>query len=848
MVCCGLDSYKEHSGEEPSHACKADAEDVQDVDEFVASLLPKLTLEEKVDVMTGHDMWRNRPLPQHGLRSLRMTDGPHGARGGELGCEDGSASFPCEAALGATFDEDLIFRIGQQLGSEATRKGCNILLAPTVNLQRVPNSGRHFECFSEDPHLTSRCSVAYVRGVQSRGVGCVVKHFAGNDQELNRTLASSEISERALRELYLPPFEAAVKEAQVAGVMTGYNKLGGVYCASSEWLLTRLLRDEWAFRGFVVSDWYGNRATAESCRAGLNLEMPGMQPQFYGALLAAAARDGQVSEVDIDRACAPMLAAMARFASTSKQLPSPPGPLSDEVRVLCREAVAASCVLLKNDGPAALPFDLRSAALGTAFEAGRRPALAVLGSSARETATQGGGSARVVPAGEGHASILDCLSCACKARGADVVFEVGDVWNPPADGPHLLGMDRAGRRRERSKFLLRVADSAVSIFGLFSQSKMLGPMIRPISSRVRDWLTQEVQNPIAETLGANDAEMARVRAAVRTPAIERAALAARNADFAVVVVGTDGFLETEGEDMRDIMLPGYQDALVAAVAEAREGLGNWAVVLNCGSPKDISAWIDKAPCVLACWFGGQELGPAVTDVLLGVAEPGGRLPQEWPRSYGDCSVARAQNGATGKAPTVIRYNEGLMLGYRSRGGDSPPPRFPFGFGLSYSGAFEYTNFSAHFDLAEPDHPRLEVSVDVALRALAHTGSTRPPGQEVVQLYLRVPSCGEGLRLICGVLRGFRKLGGFEAGAAPQRATFRLGGRDLSCWSKDSEGDAGHWAVTSGELEVSVGASSCDLRCKALLALLPEVAAAAEREANGNACDRGETLRNGSQQM
>ena len=250
----------------------------RDLDALIASL----TLDEKAALTAGADNWATAAVERAGIPGVRMTDGPNGARGSSvLGAGEATAvCIPCGSALGATWNPGLIERLGALLGEEALTKGCRILLAPTLNLHRSPLAGRNFECFSEDPLLAGRAAAAYVRGVQSRDVATTPKHLAGNEAELDRYTMSSVIDERALRELYLVPFELAVREGGALGVMTAYNRLNGGYCTEDEALLSGVLRDEWGFEGFVVSDWFGLASTEASPRAGLDLEMPGPAPRL----------------------------------------------------------------------------------------------------------------------------------------------------------------------------------------------------------------------------------------------------------------------------------------------------------------------------------------------------------------------------------------------------------------------------------------------------------------------------------------------------------------------------------------------------------------------------------------
>ena len=268
------------------------------LEDRIDTLLAQLTLDEKVAMTAGSGICHTTGVERLGIPRLKVTDGPNGARGAALEGAT-SACFPCGTALAATWNSELVFEVGAELGNEVKSKGAQVLLAPTVNIHRSPLAGRNFECSSEDPYLSARMAVAFIQGVASRGAGTSVKHFVCNDSEFERMSISSEVGERALREIYLPPFEAAVREAGTWSVMAAYNAVNGVAASDHERLLTRVLKQEWGFDGFVVSDWFGTKSTIGAANAGLDLEMPG-PPQQRGPKLLAAVREGQVGESAID--------------------------------------------------------------------------------------------------------------------------------------------------------------------------------------------------------------------------------------------------------------------------------------------------------------------------------------------------------------------------------------------------------------------------------------------------------------------------------------------------------------------------------------------------------------------
>src|ERR671933_1356621 len=260
--------------------------------DHIDHLVDQLTLEEQVSLLAGAALWRTVAIPRLDIPPLKVSDGPAGARGGAFQGGTKTAAFPVGIVLGSSWNVDLLREVGRLLARETVDKGAGVLLAPTVNLFRSTLNGRNFESYAEDPFLTAKLGAAYIQGLQAEGVAATVKHYAGNESEYQRYTISSDIPERALRELYLRPFEMAVKDGGTWAVMSGYNKLDGTYCGENKRLLTDILRDEWRFDGLVMSDWGGTHSAGESVRAGLDLEMPG----------PARARANLLAEAEADEA------------------------------------------------------------------------------------------------------------------------------------------------------------------------------------------------------------------------------------------------------------------------------------------------------------------------------------------------------------------------------------------------------------------------------------------------------------------------------------------------------------------------------------------------------------------
>ncbi len=783
------------------------------------AVLAALTLEQKVSLLAGADAWHTVELPD--VPPLRCSDGPAGVRGTSWNGPP-SSSFPCGTALGATFDPDLIEEIGRALGREARSKGAHVLLAPTVNLHRTPIGGRNFECMSEDPNLTARIAVAYVKGVQSERVAACIKHFVANDTEFERMTISSQVDERTLRELYLLPFEAAVRPidqggADVRSVMSSYNKVNGTYASENVPLLRGVLRDDWGFDGVVFSDWYGTHSAAASLEASLDLEMPG-PARLRGDRLVNSVRHGEVSEARVDQSVLRMLQLFQWCGIGDPDA----GWVTDETtddsaatRDVIRRTAIAATVLLKNES-SALPL-----------AAPRRVAL--IGPNAERGQIQGGGSARV--RANRPAALLNTL----RARGLDVTFQQGCSIAkrlPPVRGSFVatytdgdgnsatidsdrlqfMWMEAPAPGIDKNAFGVHVTGSFVpDVTGdwQFGLTAVGAAVVRVNGEVVCDLSTPqtggaffgqgspEIRGTAALEAGVPcDIEltypflrydmlrgmMVGAMPPVTGDSIALAAEAAAAADVAIVVVGTNDDWETEGEDRIDMDLPGRQDELIDRVVAANP---NTIVVINAGSPVTMP-WLDSVPAVMQVWFPGEEFGNSVADVLLGDAEPGGRLPMTIPKQLSDTPAYLTHPGRNG----VAGYDEGLFIGYRWYDSRSIEPQFPFGHGLGYT--------SWHLGSASVSGT-IDGSVTVTV-PLTNTGARS--GSTVVQCYVEPPAAGPSRP--ARELRGFSKvtLPAGESGVA----TVALTKRDFSIWDTDAH----DWTVPAGEYRIVVGLSSREL--------------------------------------
>ncbi|MEW2162336.1 glycoside hydrolase family 3 C-terminal domain-containing protein [Streptomyces sp. NPDC007084] len=817
-----------------------------------------LCLEAKVRLLTGEDLWSLPAEPRLGLRSVVMSDGPQGVRGTGEEADPTGLLAAAPSAVAATWDRGLAERVGELFAAEARRKGVHVLLAPLANLQRTPVAGRHFEYWSEDPQLTAVMASGVVRGLQGARVAACLKHFVANESETDRTRYRSKIDERTLREVYLAPFEQVIAEARPWSVMSAYSGLDdGVESAPAaehHRLLRSILKEEWGFDGPVISDWASARTTVRTALGGLDVVMPGPDGP-WGDSLVQAVREGRVPEALVDDKVVRVLRLARRVGRLADGAAADEGAAATARRThdsyaLLRHVAAQSIVVLRDEG-GLLPLpDARSVALigpnavrpylqggGSAYvptartvgyEEGLRAALP----TDVTLTVRRGGDARMLPPfvdgahaedphGEGPGIRADFLD-KDGARIGTVLRPTGD-WGGfeafPADthrvtlrtrlvltepGLHRLEFGCAGRHRCTVDGALVSREDAERGVDMVLDSSHSRPGTRGV-----DITVEEAQVPLqvrvtADLTVVDAAGYGRFISAHlrhRTPGpsaadeIADAVRAARSADVAVVIVGTNEEVESEGWDRAGLQLPGCQNELVRAVVAANP---RTVVVVNAGAPV-LLPWAEQVPTLLWGWLPGQEAGHALADVLTGRTEPAGRLPWTLPARAEDVPVphARPTNG-------VVDYREGLHIGYRAWDRAGLTPAYPFGHGLGWS-AWSYESLVVHQApvSGEPSGPAtgagdgLNVTVEVV-----NTGSRR--AREVVQVYLEPPAEGEFDRPV-------RTLAGFavvEAGpGARTTAQVVVRQRALQVWDPE----AGHWRTPPGRYRLHVGRSSRDLR-------------------------------------
>lgn len=742
------------------------------VDQRIEALVQELTLEEKVQLLTGRDFWTTWPMEKIGLRRMLVSDGPSGVRGEVWDERQPSMNFPSATAISSSWDPAIADRLGAASAVEARRKGVDVVLGPTINLHRSPLGGRHFEAFSEDPVLTAELAAAYVSGVQRNGVGATPKHYVANDSETDRFTVDVKVGERPLRELYLLAFEKAIVESKAWLVMSAYNSINGATATEND-LLETPLNSEWGFDGVVISDWTAVRSI-NSARHSQDLVMPGPEGPWGDALIAAV-KAGQVPEPDIERKVFRILQLAARVGALEGFEPVAAEPEDrEDPNAFAREASAAGTVMVKNDG--VLP--LNPAAVTK---------VAVIGHNARYARTQGGGSATVVPE-----KIVTPLDGIREAFGAEkVTYSVGavvqegiselpleQITNPvtgapgmrvrflDANGEELFAEDRRATAlvwfggdapiiassmvRFETVYTpeetgsIRLGFSTAGNGRIFVNGELrheanivpegtdLGAaFLAPPSASVDVPVSAGVPLPLRVELDTADRTGSLANAlsiTIGTEAddsnpealITKAAEAARAADVAVIVVGTNSRVESEGYDRTTLDLPGLQDRLVHAVAAANP---RTVVIVNSGSPV-LLPWRNEVAATLIGYFGGQEFGHALTDILTGATEPGGRLPTTWPGTQEDVPVINVTPAPDG----TLTYDEGIHIGYRAWLKAGTEPAYEFGFGLGYT----------DWTLDAVDGPANAAPGAVVPLAVRLTNTGKRAGKNVVQVYAEKP--------------------------------------------------------------------------------------------------------------
>ena len=788
------------------------------LDQRIEALVNQLTLKEKVALLSGLDIWRTVPVERLGIPSITMTDGPHGVRASRREAERPSGSttaFPTGVSMASTWNPALIEKAAAALAEETRGMGCDVLLGPCVNIVRHPLAGRNFEAYAEDPYLAGRIGTAWVKGLQSQGVAASLKHFACNNQEIERMRGNSVVDERTLREIYLPQFETVVKEAKPWTVMCSYNRINGTYASQHNYLLNDILRDEWGFDGLVMSDWMANHTIFESVQGGLDLEMPG-PAKYYGQLLEDAVSHWQIEESTIDEAVRRVLKLIIRTGKLDgKQAAGSVNTI--EHQQLARDVAAEAMVLLKNDN-AVLP--IKPGAIQT---------VAAIGPSAIGWQISGGGSSRVDPP-----HVIDPLT-ALKAKigdqieivyaeGCDNFVELptmrGDFKVEFFDNPRLEGEPAATRAEKtvsggwwfatpdpavksmqyavRWSQTLNVAQSGRYAFGVGCSAEaqvFIDGRVIVASGQPDVFVDLESGKDYAfkaEMKKADDLVFGHMRVGMAyrpdpDNRIQQAVELAARSDVAIVYAGYPENFETEGVDRPTLDLTGEQNALIAAVAKANP---KTIVVLNVGSPVAMP-WAKDVAAIVLAYYPGMDGAISLANILCGEVNPSGKLTVTYPHALKDTP---AFNNYPGQRDVV--YGEGIFVGYRHYDLREIEPLFPFGHGLSYT-AFEYSEWTMPEVMKRGETATVYVKVK-------NTGSVA--GKEVAQMY--VSDKQASLARPVKELKGFAKID-LKPGET-KTVAFEINERALAFYDPVRK----QWTVEPGEFELLIGSSSRDIRVKA----------------------------------
>jgi beta-glucosidase len=793
------------------------------VEQRVDRLLNQLTSEEKLQLLGGVNDFYTRPIPRLGIPSLKMSDGPVGTR------NDGqSTAYPAGAALAATWDIAVAHREGVSLGRDARARGDHILLGPAVNIYREPQCGRNYEYFGEDPYLAGQIAAGYVQGVQSQGVGACVKHYACNNQETQRDSIDAIVDERTLHEIYLPAFEAAVKQGRVRAVMSAYNQVNDQFMSANHYLLTDVLKRDWGFDGLVMSDWGGTHDALGPANAGLDLEMPSgdnLNPQNLSPLIG----QGRIAQATIDDKVRRLLRLMIVMGWMDHSQKNPSINWDDPQSNQTALAVAREGIVLLKNQSNLLP--LNPATMHSVLLMGPNAGRYVCGDGSSQVrpnhfATIAYGvraglsntvKIKVAPYPDPFVQMTALVrSCKYESPGLRAEFynnkelsgppaltrldaQIDDNWHTNLPMPqitsHAFSARWTGKIRPDAsgQYVIavcsddgsRVLLDGKAIINDWSdhQARVRSTTLALVAGKTYD-LTVEYYNSAGEA--SIQFGWGPVPPAIA--AQDRAEVA--GADAVIVCVGTS---DSEASD-RSYSLENDQQQLIESSAALNP---KTIVVLNSGGNVAMRDWIDRVPALLDAWYPGQAGGQAIAEIIFGDVNPSGRLPDTFEKDWPDAPAFANYPGADGK----VVYGEGIYVGYRWFDKKQIEPRFCFGYGLSY------TTFSIGQLKIKPngkdDSQAFDVGADVS-----NTGQR--PGAEVVQLYVRPPAGGPDRPP--QELKAFTRVQLNPGQTA--RVTMRLDSRSFAYWDVTSH----TWKVIPGQYEIAIGRSSRDIAQTAKLTL------------------------------
>ena len=806
----------------------------------VEEVLEKLNIDEKISLLSGTDFWHTAAVSRLGIPAVRVSDGPNGVRGTKFFNGVPAACLPCGTGLAATWNTELVKQGAVLQGHEAIAKGASVILGPTTNMQRSPLGGRGFESFSEDPVLAGNMTAATVNGIQSTGVQATPKHFVCNDQEDQRMAVNSIVTERALREIYLLPFQITMRDSDPGCFMTSYNLVNGEHCSESQRLIGDVLRKEWGFDGMVMSDWFGTYSTTEAIKAGLDLEMPGTS-YIRGKLVNAALGCGKLSEFDLDNCVRQVLKLVKKTLPLGIPEHAPEHEVNTpETAALLRKIAGDGIVLLKNDKNV-LPFK-------------KEKSIAVIGPNADIAAISGGGSASLLPyyaitpldgirkqapdakytLGAPGWKKLPLLSRLTKTSDGKQGLTMKVYLEPPihkdrevidtvyvADSSCLLvdyhhpkihsnlyyttfeGEFTPDQSTE-FEFSLSVAGTAK----LYIDGKLLvdnatkqhpgdsffGTGTRDETSTIKlekgkthkvyiEFATLPTMTftvPGTTAFGAGGIRMGCERVVDFKTELQRAVEIAKSVDQVVLCAGLNADWESEGYDRTTMDLPPGSDELISAVIAANP---NTVVVVQSGTPVTMP-WRKEASSIVQAWYGGNESGNAIADVIFGNVNPSGKLPLSFPVRNEDNPAYLNYKSEKHRA----LYGEDVYIGYKYYEKTKKEVAFPFGHGLSYT-SFEVSNLA----LGEKED-QITVTVDIK-----NTGKVN--GSQVVQVYVSQDS--PSINRAPKELKGFTKVG-VKAGETVKNVTVTISKKyATSFWDEDRDS----WVSEKGRYLVLVGDTS-----------------------------------------
>jgi len=794
-----------------------------DTEKQITKIINRMTLEEKANMLGGDTTaFDSKPLVRLGIPALRMTDGPNGVRWGK------STAFPVGVCIAATWDTSLVYQLAQALGRETKAQGRNVLLGPCVNIHRDAHAGRNFESYGEDPYLAARIAVAFIKGLQSEKVIATTKHFACNNQEFERMSMDSKIDERTIREIYFPAFKAAVQEGKTWSIMSAYNRLNGHYASSNTWLLNTVLKEEWGFKGFVMSDWGAVHSIVPTMYAGLDIEMPnGKYMNTKNVVQAIYA--GRMKESKVDEKVRRMLRAMFAMNLLEQEIPEGAELHTPAHLTLAKKVAESGIVLLKNDGDL-LPLT-----------SVRYKSIAVIGPNASILRTGGGGSSKIDPI-EAKSPLVALQEKAkdIKISHAPGMLVPGDLKPVPSqfletnDG--LAGL--RGEYFDNSEFdgepvEIRVDKNIDYYWGNkgpiknkpdYFSIRWAGKLKAPETGKyimattsddgsrlyvngslvIDNWgdHAMETQTATLDLVAdswvdirlefyehGGDAGIRLQWQKLTDSLLEKAVQIARESDAAVMFMGFSDRDESEGHDRESNAFSDEQIELIEKVTAVNK---NVVVVFNSGAGVQMSNWENQVPAIVESWYPGEQGGNAIADILLGNINPSGKLVTTFFRDEKDCPTFTNYPGEDDE----LHYEEGLFVGYRHYDKMDIDPLFPFGHGLSYTD-FEYSDLKISSRTV-----RQGEFVNIKLK-IKNTGNRA--GAEVVQLYLQDNK--SSVERPEQELKSFSKV--FLKPGEEELVTLKISPDAMKYWDIETAS----WKAEAGKFTVLLGASSRDIRLK-----------------------------------